>query len=261
MFPMKRAASGEGFQMGSSHEVEFLGIETCGSDVVSARFSRPPEFQFAAGQWIVLALTAGETRLAETFTICSAPSDDFLEITTRLSGSPYKNALAGLVLGDRAALTGPGGHLAIPADATRVAFLVGGVGITPVHSMLRQAAAQGRVFDDALLFYGNRDQSCVPFEAEFAAMADSGVRTVLCFERASDSWKGDRGFISAQMVRRYLPPTQTSRPFIVAGPPIMVEAMERVLDELGVPESDRLVEHFGPRPIASRHRATEGASG
>jgi ferredoxin-NADP reductase len=247
--------------MGSSYEVDFLGSEACGSDIVSARFSRPPGFSFSAGQWIVLALPGGETRLARTFTICSAPADDFLEITTRLSGSPYKNALAGLVPGDHAVVTGPGGHLALSPDATRVAFLVGGVGITPVHSMLREAAARGRVFDDALLFYGNRDESCVPFEAEFLAMADRGVRTVLCFERASDSWNGDRGFISAPMVRRYLAQSVTDRPFVVAGPPIMVEAMERVLDDLGVPESNRLVEHFGPRPRARAKRATEGASG
>jgi ferredoxin-NADP reductase len=243
--------------MGSSHEVEFLGSEACGADVVSVRFSRPPGFTFVAGQWIVLALPASGTRLAETFTICSAPGDDFLEVTTRLSGSPYKSALAGLLPGDRAVVTGPGGHLALPPDAARVAFLVGGVGITPVHSMLREAVANGRTFDDALLFYGNRDDSCVPFEAEFMAMADRGVRTVLCFERASDSWTGDRGFISAPMVRRYLPKSETGRPFIVAGPPVMVEAMERVLNELGVPESDRLIEHFGPRPVANREGAAD----
>ena len=157
--------------MGSGHDVEYLGRDLCGADVVSARFSRPPGFDFVAGQWIVLTLSVGEQQLAETFTICSAPSDDYLEITTRLSGSAFKNALEGLAPGDHASVTGPGGRLRLPPDSGRVAFLVGGVGITPARSMLRDACAAGRVFDDALLFYGNRDASCVPFEAEFAAMA------------------------------------------------------------------------------------------
>ncbi len=109
-------------------------------------------------------------------------------------------------------MTGPGGRLALPADATRVAFLVGGVGITPVRSMLRDAVVQGRRFDDALLFYGNRDDSCVPFEEEFEAMADIGVRTVLCFEHPPIGWQGDSGFITAEMVGRLLTPEQRERP-------------------------------------------------
>ncbi len=234
--------------MGSAHDVDYLGQDACGADVVSARFSRPPGFVFVAGQWIVLTLSVGESRLAETFTICSAPSDDYLEITTRLSGSAFKNALKDLAPGDHASVTGPGGRLRLPPDSGRVAFLVGGVGITPARSMLRDACATGRVFDDALLFYGNRDASCVPFEAEFAAMASNGVRTVLCFEQPPAGWSGERGFITAETVRRHLGPPEDDRPFIVAGPPPMVESMELVLDELEVRPERRLVERFRPQP-------------
>ena len=84
-----------------------------------------------------------------------------------------------------------------------MAFLVGGVGITPVRSMLRDACAAGRVFEDALLFYGNRDASCVPFEAEFAAMRPNGVRTVLCFELPPAGWTGESGIHHG----RHGPPT------------------------------------------------------
>jgi ferredoxin-NADP reductase len=247
--------------MSSSHAVEFLGGEMCGADVLAARFSRPQGFTFAPGQWIVLALTQGAGRLSETFTICSAPDDDYLEITTRLSGSAYKNVLASLAPGDAAVVTGPGGRLAIPATATRLAFLVGGVGITPVRSMLRDARTKGRVFDDALLFYGNRDDSCVPFREEFADMAGIGVRTVLCYEDPPPGWSGESGFITAEMVRRYLSDDELNRPFIVAGPPVMVTAMERVLDALCVPAENRLVEHFGPRPTATSAAAQPAPSG
>ncbi|NTW97873.1 MAG: hypothetical protein HGB28_04910, partial [Oscillochloris sp.] len=53
--------------------------------------------------------------------------------------------------------------------ATRVAFLVGGVGITPARSMLREAVSVGRVFDDVLLVYGNRDATCIPYHEELLA--------------------------------------------------------------------------------------------
>jgi NAD(P)H-flavin reductase len=101
----------------------------------------------------------------------------------------------------------------------------------------------------------------VPFEAEFMGMAESGVKTVLCYERPPNGWTGESGFITAEMVRRYLAPSEVGRPFIVAGPPVMVTAMERVLDELRVPAADRLVEHFGPRPMPGRTGESVPATG
>lgn len=226
------------------YHVELVSKESCGDEVLTCRFSRPADYAFRAGQWFRLFLSTPEGELAETFSFCSAPADELVETTTRLSGSPFKNALGALEPGAGAFISPPGGRLALPEGATRLCFLAGGVGITPMRSLLRDARYDGRVFDDALLFYGNRDERCAPFAEEFAAMADAGVRLVLCFEHASDSWSGERGFITAETVRRHLDPLD-GRPFVVAGPPAMVEAMQCILDELGVPDSDRVVEHFG----------------
>jgi NAD(P)H-flavin reductase len=92
--------------------------------------------------------------------------------------------------------------------------------------------------------YGNRDEACAPFAEEFALMGDIGVRMVLCFEHAADSWDGERGLVTADLVRRHVDPSD-GRVFLVAGPPAMVAAMERVLDELAVPSALRIIEHFG----------------
>jgi ferredoxin-NADP reductase len=226
------------------HQVELLSKEPCGESVLTCRLSRPADYSYRAGQWFRLFLMTPEGELAETFSHCAAPGDAYLEMSTRLSGSVFKNALDTLEPGAVVTISSPGGRLAIPLDAARVCFLVGGVGITPVHSMLRDASQTGRSFDDALLFYGNRDQSCAPFAEELAAMADIGVRTVLCFEHASAGWEGERGFITAETVLRHLDPID-GRPFLVAGPPVMVEVMELVLDDLGIPAASRIVERFG----------------
>jgi ferredoxin-NADP reductase len=226
------------------YPVELLEKQRCGDDVLIARFARPDSYSFRAGQWFRLFIDTAEGEIAETFSHCSAPGDATLEMTTRLSGSAFKNALAALEPGAVVAVSDPGGRLAIPESARRVAFLVGGVGITPVRSLLRDALQSGRVFDDALLFYGNRDARCTPFAEEFAAMGEIGVRLVLCLERAPNGWEGERGFITAETVRRHVDPLD-GRPFLVAGPPVMVEAMECVLDELGVGDSSRIVERFG----------------
>lgn len=229
--------------MRAEYDVQVLALERCGLDVISVRFGRPPGFDFFAGQWMQLTLVAGGHRLTETFTICSAPGDGYLEITTRISGSAFKHALEALAEGDRVTVSGPGGRFALPDDP-RPVFLVGGVGITPVRSMLRDACARGRVFEDAVVFYGNRDDSCVPFAAEIDAMSGCGVRTVLCYESPPTGWAGETGLITAETVRRHLAGAPGDRTFIVAGPPLMVEAMEVVLDDLGVRSEHRLVERF-----------------
>ncbi|NTW28992.1 MAG: FAD-dependent oxidoreductase [Coriobacteriia bacterium] len=230
--------------MSGRYTIEYVGRDLCGTDIATFRFTRPKGYDFASGQWFTPTIETAEGMQTKTFSHSSAPGDDWIELTTRLSGSAFKNALLALAPGTSVTMSGPGGHLGLPESADKVAFLVGGVGITPVRSILRDAQQRGRRFEDALLMYGNRDESCMPFRAELEGMADIGVRLVHCFERAPDSWAGERGFITAEMTLRYLGPSD-ERLFLVAGPPVMVSAMERVLDQLQIPAARRLVERFG----------------
>lgn len=233
--------------MSSRYPVTLLSRDTCGTDVLTFRFSRPAGYEFRAGQWFRLSLATPEGDLAETFSHCGAPGDPDIEMATRLSSSPFKQALATLQPGDAATVSASGGRLSIPTDTTRVCFLIGGVGITPVRSMLRDAQQTGRRFDDALLLYGNRDETCMPFASEFEAMQAIGVRVVHVLERPSDAWRGERGFITAETVRRHIEVSE-GLVFVAAGPPVMVAAMERVLDTLGIDDAYRIVEHFGVVP-------------
>ena len=231
------------------HEVRLLGREPCGADIITLRFSRPEGYEFRAGQWFTLTIDTAEGSETKTFSHCSAPADAYLETTTRLSSSAFKKALAAMVPGARAHIAGPGGRLALAPGTDRVCFLVGGTGITPIRSILRDAMHHDRVFADALLLYGNRDESCVPFAEEFARMSSHGVRLELCFENPPVGWEGESGFITAETVLRHLDEVHVT-PFYVAGPPLMVTAVERVLDDLKVPESLRHIERFGP-PVST----------
>ena len=227
----------------AKHGVEFIERIPCGAEVASFRFSRPDGYDFVAGQYLLLEVETASGAEAKPFTHSSAPHDAYLEITTRLSGSAFKNALLALAPGDRAAITGPSGRLRLPSDDLRIRFLVGGVGITPARSMLRDAVHRGRTFDDAVLFYGNRDPSCIPFIAELEAMRDRGVRVVSVVEHPDASWHGPVGFITADIVRENVDPAEGI--FLASGPPVMVTAMERVLDELRIPDERRIIERFG----------------
>lgn len=228
-----------------AHETELTALDFVCPDVVAGTVRRPDGYEFAAGQWFRLSIETPDGIETRTLSHASAPADEGLDFATRLSDSAFKRALARLRPGDPVTIAGPGGRLALPEGWDRAVMLVGGVGITPVRSLLRDMAASGRTAEEALVFYGNREPSCVPFSAELRDLSGEGVRLVDVFEVAPDELECERGFITADLLRRH-GVAADGRPFLVAGPPPMVAAMERVLDELGVESRDRRIERFGP---------------
>ncbi|MDP2181060.1 MAG: FAD-dependent oxidoreductase [Actinomycetota bacterium] len=225
------------------YEIAHVARGMCGPDIAIMRFERPSSFGFHAGQYISLRLISRAGEETKPFTISSAPHDPYVEITTRLSDSTFKRALAMLSRGSTVTMMGPLGSLALPEDPRKLVFLAGGVGITPVRSMLRDALRRD-LGVGATVFFGNRDERCVPYRDELDRMDSLGVRVVHVLEEPSDQWTGERGLITAETVRRYLDPE--GQMFFATGPPLMVAAMQDVLDELGVPENARVIERFGP---------------
>jgi ferredoxin-NADP reductase len=224
--------------------VELLSTEVCGGDLITLRFTRPEGFEYRAGQWISLSVDTPEGEAHRTLSLASAPGDPYLEVLTRVSPSTFKQALAQMRQGSAARVTGPGGRLAVPADARDVTFLAGGTGISPIRGILRDRGQRGVAFDDAILVYGNRAPDCAPFLGELQDLARIGVRTEPVYEQAPADWTGERGLITAHMLLR-LGAASGPRVYVAAGPPPMVAAIGDILDDLGVPESARIVERFG----------------
>jgi predicted ferric reductase len=63
-------------------------------------------------------------------------------------------------------------------------------------------------------------------------------------ERPHDGWDGEVGFIHAALVRRHLPGRFERYRYFVCGPIPMMDAMERVLHEVGVPGEHVHTERF-----------------
>lgn len=212
-------------------------------DVMSVRLERPPGYSFTPGQYLALTLQTERGAQTKPFSHSSATGDEWLEVTTRLSGSSFKVSMAALRPGDMVRIAGPAGRLTLPDEERRIAFLVGGVGITPVISILR--SWEPATAPEAILFYGNREPECIPFVDELTALDRENLAVVHVVESATASWAGERGFITPDVVRRRIDPADGWL-FVVAGPPEMVSAMESVLDALEVPAARALVERFGP---------------
>lgn len=223
------------------HTVRYIGSDRMCASTAAFSFARPDGYVFRAGQYFRLTVMTPDGEATHSFSHADAPHDDHMMILTRLTGSVFKNALLALEPGDEVKVSGPFGSLIVEPEMQAVSFLVGGVGVSPAHGILRDAADTG-ASTEFLVFNGNMDETCVPFRDEFDSLEASSprVRFVHVLEKPPADWTGERGFITADIVRRHCDPLD-GRHWFVCGPPAMVDAMRKVTDELAIPE-DRL--HF-----------------
>ncbi|GAB4245383.1 MAG: hypothetical protein Kow00122_02060 [Thermoleophilia bacterium] len=216
----------------------------------SFRFIRPAGYTYAAGQWFVLTIPGPTGPLSKHFTHSSAPTEPHLEFTTRLTGSPYKTAMEQLPLGTEVEIEGPFGSFVLPEDRTRTAFLAGGIGVTPVRSILRdladrQAAGQPLPDRDLAVFYGNQSPHTIVFADEFEAFARAlpRLKVVHVLSEPGDDWAGWRGYLRGEILEAELADPASWR-YAVSGPPAMVEAMRSLLRERNIPRRQLVFESF-----------------
>ncbi len=218
-------------------------------DTTSYRFSRPPEYSFKAGQWFTIALAAPDGPLDHHFSHADSPSEPAIELTTRLTGSDFKNLLDSLPIGAEVEIEGPFGRFLFGYELPKVAFLTGGIGVTPVRSMLRDLVdtqGAGRVAGQVIVvFYGSMTDDGIVYKEDFDVFEAQipGLRVVHVITKPSDSWTGHSGYISADLVRVELPDPQAWTYYMV-GPPPMVAAMDKMMTELEVPGNQVVVESF-----------------
>jgi ferredoxin-NADP reductase len=219
------------------------------SDTTSYRFSRPPEYGFKAGQWYTVTIPSPGGPLDHHFSHADSPTESFVELTTRLTGSDFKNALDALPLGAEVEIQGPYGRFLFGYETPKIAFLTGGIGVTPVRSMLRYLAdtgGAGRIEGQELVvFYGSMTEDGIVYKEEFDEFerAIAGLRVVHVITKPTESWKGYGGFITADVIRAELADPGAWTYYIV-GPPPMITAMDKVMGQLEIPKAQTVIESF-----------------
>ncbi len=171
------------------------------------------------------------------FTISAPPYEKNITITTRFTdekGSSFKKALKNLKAGDTIQADGPKGKFIIDDFDKKYVLVSGGIGITPYHSMLLQFDHDGKMPDIELL-YANRDENFV-FGDEFAALEAKYPNFKI------HKFVGDR-HIEAEDLKPYA--DDQTKIIYLSGPEPMIEAFEKMLQDMGVPE-DRLKTDFFP---------------
>jgi len=220
---------------------------------------------YSPGQFLTFALPVGERTITRCYSLSDRPDPASYRITVKRIPAPPGNpgVPAGLssshfhdhvAVGTVLEVKAPAGHFHIDdTPGVPAVFIAGGIGITPMMSMLRWCLAQqpGRVLH---LYYGLRrgDEHAFKLPLEQLAQANPNLRLHVAYSRAGEGDVLNRDFhhaghVDIDLLRRTLP--HGRHRFFVCGPAAMMESLVPALAEWGVESPDIRYEAFGPASV------------
>jgi predicted ferric reductase len=195
-------------------------------------------FHFAPGQFQFLRLHGAEVPSEEhPFTIASSPArSGRISLTIKESGD-FTAGIGRVRPGDLATVHGPFGRFShtLHPDEGDLVFVAGGVGITPLMSMLRHMRDRGEP-RRVLLAYASRSAADVLFAEELDAMragSHPALKVVHVLADAPPSWAGETGRLDADRVVRLCGGAE-GKSFYLCCPPPMTTALIGGLRRMGV---------------------------
>lgn len=207
-------------------------------------------FHFLPGQYLSFRLTEGKRIFTRSYSICSAPEQqDFCEIAVkRMEGGRGSAHLHEHMKPDQSlACTGPMGSFTFTGtEADGLVMIAGGIGITPLLSVLKHLSAINWQHEVYLLFAVSTPADIL-FEQEIRAIAQRYRHfkyLILPSKVSGFTWDGPSGRIQAKHVVGLIPQLDRRRVHL-CGPAPMMTATIVILHELGVSDSKIFTESFG----------------
>lgn len=215
-------------------------------DVLSIRFERPKILDYLPGQYMFLTLEKYGKKLRKHFTFSSSPTEEgFIEITKRLTGHEYSNALTELGIGETVSIDAPYGNFTFKGEYDKILILTGGIGIAPIRSIIRYCT-DNEISSDIALVYSCRYEDSIPFRDELDEMQriNLNLNVFYTLTQPTENWTGLAGRISADMIKEEVP-DYFERVSYVCGPPGMVDTIMSILkNELKISAPQIRYEHF-----------------
>ncbi len=236
------------------HPYRVMEIRPKAEGVWTLRLAPPKggrRFDYLPGQFQFLTLHRpgrGLPTEEHHFTLSSSPTETRYISSTIKAAGDFTATIGKTRPGDTATVHAPFGrfsYLLHPEDKDMV-FIAGGIGITPLRSMLRHMQdthADKRV----LLIYANRTEADIVFREELeelTTLPKPRLTVVHVLSNPGPGWTGERGRIDKALISRLCGEECLSKAFYLCGPPGLVRATLKSLRELGVSERQIRLEYF-----------------
>jgi ferredoxin-NADP reductase len=234
------------------YKTMLLGKEEIADGTAAFHFAKPRGFAFKAGQFGDFTLIDPAETDAEGnirgFSLASAPFESDLMFATRMRDTAFKRVLRTMEIGTEVSMDAPYGSFILHNNSRVPAvFLTGGIGVTPVRSIVLQAA-HDNLPHKIFLFDSNRKPEDAAFlnalmGAEVKNPNYTFVGTMTEMEKSTRTGNGQTGYITKAMLEKYVRDL-TLPIYYLAGPASMVTAMRKTLNEAGIDDDNIRTEEF-----------------
>ncbi len=215
-------------------------------------FKPDKPLDYTAGQYIEVTLPhkkpddRGQKRW---FTLTSSPSENLLAITTRYAGaksSSFKKTLFNLSPGATLKVTGPMGDFVLPKDTSRpLVFVAGGIGITPMRSMVKWLT-DNKEHRNIQLIYAVRRSEDLIFRGLFK---NYGIDITPILSEPTSNWDGETGRLTAKRIVGLVNGIENKLLYI-SGPEPMVDKLETDLKLSGLKADQLVLDSFPGYPLS-----------
>lgn len=153
--------------------------------------------------------------------------------------------------GDKVTLSGPYGEFFIKDTNNEMMFIGGGAGMAPMRSHIFHLFNTVKTGRKATFWYGARSKREIFYEEEFRAIEQAfpnfKFHIALSEPKSSDNWTGPVGFIHQVIYENYLSKHESPEDieYYLCGPPVMNDAIQGMLYDMGVPTENVAFDDFG----------------
>lgn len=214
---------------------------------------KPPEdqqrYDYQPGQFHFINLHRGRSLPEEEhhFTISSSPTQNNVVSSTIKESGDFTSTIGETKVGDKASIQAPFGRFSYvfhPEDRD-IVFITGGIGVTPVISMLRHMKDTEADLN-VLHICVNRTEKDILFRDELTAMTQNEkprLKVVHVLSRADENWQGEKGHLNTEILDKYVD-RYDDKTFYIVCPPKMRKTVMSILKDKGIKSKQIRTEVF-----------------
>ena len=153
--------------------------------------------------------------------------------------------------GDKATISGPYGEFFIKDTKAEMVYIGGGAGMAPLRSQIFELFKEQKTDRKVSYWYGGRSKRELFYMDQFKEIEDEfpnfKMNVALSEPQPEDNWDGYQGFIHQVLLENYLKdhPAPEDIEYYICGPPMMNQAVFKMLDDLGVEPENIAFDDFG----------------
>lgn len=169
-----------------------------------------------------------------TFSISSIPTENIIQIATKISAKPssFKAALLSLKPGENITLHGPFGWMYLRDKHSPLVMIAGGVGITPFRSLFKALEQENN--REVKLIYSARDSFLYQKELDEIASKDQKIK--ISYANTKEE--------TGEIINKTLEKTSSDTYYFLSGAPSMVKDTTENLRRAGISKSKIVTDSF-----------------